>query len=651
MRRRLQRFAVTMTALLCVLALAVPAFARMFARGTITVSGGSLVATTAATTFPEIVSATVTITGTWTGTLVFESTGGPDINGTTTWTALPVNPQSAQGTAPTSTTANGIFWLTNFGYHQVRVRSSGAWTGTAVVTFNSGPAIASTARAVSAVLAQAHTFTAPQTFDEGIVLPDNVPASTTNALYNDAGTLKFNGAAIGGGGFDPAMPFVTYEADAGLTNPFNLGGLTSGLLKQTVAAGVSTPAIATPGTDYMAGDATLTSLAALGTAADRIAYTTGIDTWAETPLTAAARTVLNDASVGAMVDTLGGAASGGTGGLARLVSPAFTTPNVGVASGTSLTLSGLTVDRVVVAGAAGILTGDATFTWDGSNLNVGDTPTGFMAAFELNNTAWDPLVNGAAGIFQRNDGTNRRGVAFGVVGAGKVPTIQGLQQAIGSGTLTATALDINPSGGNTNVTSLVPTFTDVTTGNVSTSAHGLAPKGDGDTAKFLNANGAYSAPAGGGAMTLLDSGSGTDVNTAATTLDSIAITGLTLADRIRVVFTASQLTQNGANGAPLIYNVTDDVGLCNMVGVPLDAGDFGMIAVDLFRDQSSDTVIMAAGTFGRGAGTNGSGTAATCRVSTTTGWTGNWTLGVRHQGQVSGGTVRWSWTAHKIAGQ
>lgn len=40
-----------------------------------------------------------------------------------------------------------------------------------------------------------------------------------------------------------------------------------------------------------------------------------------------------------------------------------------------------------------------------------------------------------------------------------------------------------------------PLFTDVTTGNVSTSAHGLAPKGDGSTNKFLNANGAYSAPA------------------------------------------------------------------------------------------------------------------------------------------------------------
>lgn len=35
---------------------------------------------------------------------------------------------------------------------------------------------------------------------------------------------------------------------------------------------------------------------------------------------------------------------------------------------------------------------------------------------------------------------------------------------------------------------------DITTNNVSTTKHGFAPKGDGSTTKFLNANGAYSTP-------------------------------------------------------------------------------------------------------------------------------------------------------------
>lgn len=42
-------------------------------------------------------------------------------------------------------------------------------------------------------------------------------------------------------------------------------------------------------------DATLTSIALLGTAADKTIYTTGIDTWAETTLTAFSRSLLDDA--------------------------------------------------------------------------------------------------------------------------------------------------------------------------------------------------------------------------------------------------------------------------------------------------------------------------------------------------------------------
>lgn len=43
-------------------------------------------------------------------------------------------------------------------------------------------------------------------------------------------------------------------------------------------------------------DATLTSISALGTAADKLAYTTNVDTWAETTITAFARSILDDAN-------------------------------------------------------------------------------------------------------------------------------------------------------------------------------------------------------------------------------------------------------------------------------------------------------------------------------------------------------------------
>jgi hypothetical protein len=46
---------------------------------------------------------------------------------------------------------------------------------------------------------------------------------------------------------------------------------------------------------------------------------------------------------------------------------------------------------------------------------------------------------------------------------------------------------------------LITAITDVTTGNVSISAHGFAPKAPNDATKYLDGTGAYSVPAGGGA--------------------------------------------------------------------------------------------------------------------------------------------------------
>lgn len=59
------------------------------------------------------------------------------------------------------------------------------------------------------------------------------------------------------------------------------------------------------GTDVQAYDATLQSLSALGTGADKMVYATGVDTWAEADLTAFARTLLDDASAAAARATLG----------------------------------------------------------------------------------------------------------------------------------------------------------------------------------------------------------------------------------------------------------------------------------------------------------------------------------------------------------
>jgi len=71
---------------------------------------------------------------------------------------------------------------------------------------------------------------------------------------------------------------------------------------------------------YQPLDATLTSIALLGTAADKGLYTTDVDTWAEFDLTAAGRALLDDANAAAQIATLGLDAD-----IATLALPANTT--------------------------------------------------------------------------------------------------------------------------------------------------------------------------------------------------------------------------------------------------------------------------------------------------------------------------------------
>jgi len=90
---------------------------------------------------------------------------------------------------------------------------------------------------------------------------------------------------------------------------FGIGGLDGAGSGDLVAANnLSDIAVAATALSNIGGqplDASLTSLAALATAADKLPYTTGTDTYAETSITAYARTLLDDAAASNARTTLG----------------------------------------------------------------------------------------------------------------------------------------------------------------------------------------------------------------------------------------------------------------------------------------------------------------------------------------------------------
>lgn len=106
-------------------------------------------------------------------------------------------------------------------------------------------------------------------------------------------------------------------------------------------------------------DATLTSIAGLGTAADKMIYTTAADTWAELAVTSVGRNLLDDTTQAAQQTTLGL----GTGD-----SPQFTAINIGHASDTTIARSAagkITVEGNLVPSIADP-NADRILIWDDS---------------------------------------------------------------------------------------------------------------------------------------------------------------------------------------------------------------------------------------------------------------------------------------------
>jgi hypothetical protein len=132
-----------------------------------------------------------------------------------------------------------------------------------------------------------------------------------------------------------------------------------------------------------AADAGLTSIAGLTTLADRMIYTTALDTYAVATLTAAGRALIDDADAAAQLETLGAA---------PLASPTFTgVPAVPTATAGTNTTQAASTEFVTVATAAvtGVGVGQ---TWQ--SFAVGSTR---VAGTSYQNATGKPIMVAVSG--------------------------------------------------------------------------------------------------------------------------------------------------------------------------------------------------------------------------------------------------------------
>lgn len=98
------------------------------------------------------------------------------------------------------------------------------------------------------------------------------------------------------------LPYFTGSHTAALTNISSFGRT---LIADNAAVNARTDLGLVIGTDVEAHDATLTALAGVTTAADKVIYSTGPDAFTTTDFTSTARSLLDDTSISAMRTTLG----------------------------------------------------------------------------------------------------------------------------------------------------------------------------------------------------------------------------------------------------------------------------------------------------------------------------------------------------------
>lgn len=183
-----------------------------------------------------------------------------------------------------------------------------------------------------------------------------MPRDGSNIYSKPAGTTAVTSTTIESAKYNQTIDDLV--TDANTPRPVVAGG--TGAASASAARTNLGLAI---GTNVQAYDATLTSIAALGTAADKGLYSTGVDTWAEFSLTSAGRALIDDADASAQRTTLGlGTAATAAGPTGEIVG---TTDTQTLTNKTleSPVINGTITGTVALAGAKSVQTFTASGTW------------------------------------------------------------------------------------------------------------------------------------------------------------------------------------------------------------------------------------------------------------------------------------------------
>ncbi len=353
------------------------------------------------------------------------------------------------------------------------------------------------------------------------------------------------------------------------------------------------------GTSVQAYDATLASLSALGTAADRYAYTTGVDTWAEGTISAFARTLLDDAdaaaartTLGVLQGTLGAIYGGGRDGAFDLdgtnTYAAFFTK-----SGSTYTqIADVRSTTFRVRVGATLLPSqfwiyaETSFTNEGTIRNNGNNASGGTGGAQI----------AAAGTLQTNGqagGAGRTTTNTGAVGSATVLTIGGAGGAGGAG---------GSAGGAAPTPGAIPS----TSQGIGSAFFRMSHRILGSTA--------ISVPGGGCG----GSSGGATLNAGTATSGSGGGGASAIRVRARVFVNSGSITCNGGNGSNAAVTV-------DAVAGGGAGGGGGSVGVECDSYTNTGTISALGGTPGTGAGagalTGLAGAASIVEIVTPTGTT------------------------------